>query len=288
MIKLGSDTQLPLGDADADGNFAMVSWSSLVGDAFTPSNETQVLAFMQLDAYKGLSQYQLGQFDALLALQNAAGDGATLPAAADADATEVRFFAEQPAAGTATMDHEQAVVDGEDPLGDGDKWRDIKLLDHDGNDDTNAATSEEFFAGFVSDNGTAYADLSDEDKKRLDDFRLAQVHNGREWTAELPASVVTCFTQEFTRLSDFAIVDSYNCDKAANPQCNQWDSLKVFAMEDNGKCSECKDCNVEDEKLYLALCDAQRQQAGPVSALPYDSTGTSMYRIYDNTFYPEF
>ena len=155
---------------------------------------------------------------------------------------------------------------------------------HDEDDETEAANWTEFKECFVSakGTGTAFADLTMAQQNILDDYRIAQEHNGAAWKDDISGSVI-CMTQEYTRLSDFATVDSYQCDST---DCNMWKNLKILAMEDNGSCTPCLGCNDEDEKLYLALCDAQSGQ-NSVADLPVDSTGTASYRVYDETVYPE-
>ena len=228
--------------------------------------------------YMALSNYQKGIFDALVKAQAAVADGDNLQ---DAD-QEVRFFVEQPLAGEVEEGDYQLISEKADPLGDGDRWEDIRNLTHDDDEGTNATNWEEFIASYTSKGGDDFDELSMSQQNILDDYRIAQEHNGRAWTDPVDGSVI-CATQEFTRLSDFAVVESYDC---ATDDCNMWKNLKVLAMEDNGSCTPCVGCNNDDTKLYLALCDAQ-SGFNSVADLPVDSTGEASYRTYQGTVYPE-
>ena len=280
--ELGPNTMLPLGDKQEDGSYANLAWSDIEGqdNQFIASNASQVETYMLTPKYMAMTNFQKGEFDALVKAQAAAEADSNTLSAAD---LEIRFFVEQPVAGEEEEGDYQLVNEKADPLGDGDRWEKIKNLTHDADLDSNATNWEEFKAGFISKDGDAFAALTMSQQNVLDDYRIAQEHNGREWTDAVGGGSVICKTQDFTRLSDFAVVESYDCDTA---DCNMWKNLKVLAMESDGNCTECVGCSDDDNKLYLALCDAQSGKTS-VGDLDVDSTGTASYREYQGKVYAE-
>ena len=90
LVKLGSDSTLPLGDL-VDGEYQDVAWEDLDGAQFNSNEAGQVDAFKTSDKYKALSNYEKAEFDALVALTNQ--NGSALEASSNYDATPLFFVA---------------------------------------------------------------------------------------------------------------------------------------------------------------------------------------------------